>query len=574
MKKTKELLIIALFLGGILVFCLLGKSAAYQNADNSFVAETPTDSEASAKTERETETQTEIVESEDAVPEVAEGVTKEKYDRWMQMLAEQTEAPVLNLIYEDLDNDGVVEALAFCGEETEKGYKGDFYLLTDNQIMEIDQKYSFYSYLNMGEIVTFDGIKLILLTDWGDDLYEIRRCYYFLNEGKLTELYYGFGDELLRYDAGRLCMGDEYYWDGVTYYIPYYFYVCKNELREYGGMTVSTEDFATFQGADVILDQIENDGYKITSIYQRTNGIVNINCKKGRDKRNVRAMITENRVEVMPVTEGNFYEMGETVQALYPGIAFYGDHAEELREKIKAYADEPIVNFIYDDFDGNGTYEALVVCGMERDLECKGEIYFVSDEGIREIPKNTRYDYTNGCCKVFDLDGAKIICIEYRETYSSALAYYYQVKDNVITELEGSGFGNGLLSDADGRAYIVDSCYDYMKGGGGHTWNAYYVYWDDGMKEYGGTEISVEEFLAYEGADAIIAKIKGDGYYLGTIYRRANGIININCGDDEYNLNVRVVVEGERAEVSPVDAGFEFYEEGVIHPALTNLAVY
>ena len=196
------------------MFCLLVK--------------TPTDSEESDKTETEAETLTEIIESEEEVPEVTEGVTKDQYDNWMQMLAEQTEAPVLNVIYEDLDNDGVVEALAFCGEEMEEGYEEAFYLLTDNQIMEIDQKYSFDDYLNMGEIVVFDGIKLILLTDWNENPDWMRKCYYFLNEGKLTELYYGDGDELLKYDDGRLCMGDRYYWDGVIYYIPYYFYICMN----------------------------------------------------------------------------------------------------------------------------------------------------------------------------------------------------------------------------------------------------------------------------------------------------------------------------------------------------------
>ncbi len=76
---------------------------------------------------------------------------------------------------------------------------------------------------------------------------------------------------------------------------------------------------------------------------------------------------------------------------------------------------------------------------------------------------------------------------------------------------------------------MTDSQYDACVDGTGHTWNIYYFYWDNGLKEYGGTQISIDKFLTYEGSNEVVKKIAEDGYEITSIYKRKNGIMNVNC---------------------------------------------
>ena len=116
---------------------------------------------------------------------------------------------------------------------------------------------------------------------------------------------------------------------------------------------------------------------------------------------------------------------------------------------------------------------------------------------------------------------------------------------------------------------MTDSQYDATIDGTGHTWNTYYFYWDDGLREYGGTEILVEEFSKYNGADRIVDKILKDGFDIMSIYKRQNGIININCCDGYNNVNLTVFFENKNVSAE------NFYEEGIIKAALIpKIATY
>lgn len=80
--------------------------------------------------------------------------------------------------------------------------------------------------------------------------------------------------------------------------------------------------------------------------------------------------------------------------------------------------------------------------------------------------------------------------------------------------------------------------------------------------------------MAYSGADEIVKKITADGYEITTIYKRENGIINVNCCDGWSNDNVRIICDNENVELLPVTEDF-YYEEGIIKPALIpDIATY
>lgn len=244
---------------------------------------------------------------------------------------------------------------------------------------------------------------------------------------------------------------------------------------------------------------------------------------------------------------------------------------EQLMQLLESRVFEPIVNFIYDDFDNNGVYEAIAFCGEYSSMEnvYSGTPYLVTREGVQRIREEDIYSNAG---VVYDFGNTKIISIT-KHYATSSVSYYYKLDGTEVREIDGSGFGE-LYQDEYGNMCMTDSQYDAMVDGTGHTWNVYYFYWDDGLKEYGGTEISQEEFLQYDGADSIINTILSDGYDISTIYRRANRIININCCDGYCNKNVRVLLKKGSVSVFPVEE-YSNYQEGIIKQALVpEIATY
>lgn len=64
---------------------------------------------------------------------------------------------------------------------------------------------------------------------------------------------------------------------------PYYLYFdeATGTLKEYGGISISKKDLLKLKGTSDILDQLNKKGCKITDIFYRQNGIININYKDG-----------------------------------------------------------------------------------------------------------------------------------------------------------------------------------------------------------------------------------------------------------------------------------------------------
>ncbi|MCD8324432.1 MAG: tetratricopeptide repeat protein, partial [Clostridiales bacterium] len=100
----------------------------------------------------------------------------------------------------------------------------------------------------------------------------------------------------------------------------------------------------------------------------------------------------------------------------------------QLREILSTYTDEEILNFIYDDFDYDGVYEAIAFCGEVNEVEggYYGTFYLVTGTGVMILREEDAYWTTGG---VLDFGNVKIAYIS--EYYATGdVGYYYQINGN------------------------------------------------------------------------------------------------------------------------------------------------
>ena len=112
--------------------------------------------------------------------------------------------------------------------------------------------------------------------------------------------------------------------------------------------------------------------------------------------------------------------------------------------------------------------------------------------------------------------------------YGGSTTRLWTVLDSASVQVEDGLYGN--ITYAGGNelhAYL--SAFDGWSDGTRHTWQCYcYFLYGVEMREYGGINISKNQLWAFEGAEEILLGVMEEGYEIGDIIYRANGIINVN----------------------------------------------
>ena len=223
-----------------------------------------------------------------------------------------------------------------------------------------------------------------------------------------------------------------------------------------------------------------------------------------------------------------------------------------LQEAEKKYTDKVIQasgvdsaevrNTIVHDFDKNGTVEAFVFVGGEPDEmgAAQGKLYFVNDEKCEVVKESGSFFCgEEGMMWLYEVEDKAFL--EVADAYAtSTVSYLYYVdngnwKESVVSGL-GSFFEPGYVDDYCVSLSSYDAFLDYEDGKEsegmytGHTWKNYYFHYDKetgDFAEYKGRAISVED-LDKSCGFPLSEEITAEGYEIGDIYRRDNGIINVN----------------------------------------------
>lgn len=226
---------------------------------------------------------------------------------------------------------------------------------------------------------------------------------------------------------------------------------------------------------------------------------------------------------------------------------------KELAEKLvyeKEINPDDIRRHRYGDFDQDRIHECFFFIGdpIQTDVGTAfGNVFFVNSAGCNMLC-DTRFIGVEPDGEVFRAlyyDNAAYVI--YNEIYATDnISYVYRIIGSEIVESSISGIGKLQISDKDPKQIIITlSAYDltYTREPGlegaefwtGHTWKDYYFYYDEKegyFKEYGGTRIDEEELKKICGFD-LGGEIKREGYEIGDIFKRENGIVNVNYSKKE-----------------------------------------
>ena len=209
--------------------------------------------------------------------------------------------------------------------------------------------------------------------------------------------------------------------------------------------------------------------------------------------------------------------------------------------------EDKIVDFIRDDFDGDGKDEAFAIVGDE-DVDfgsVVGSAWFITDSKCENLFGNVGQGLLNEI-REMNIGGTNYILISQLFVSESYTVVYY-ISDGELKLANFSGIGAVWYDEKNPDKFtITNSAYDMMwdneiEAPIGHTWKKYYFFYDseDGLiHEYGGTPVDSETIKKFCNRD-LVNELVPEGDKIGEVFIRGNGMIVINYEhkDDSGSIN-------------------------------------
>lgn len=269
------------------------------------------------------------------------------------------------------------------------------------------------------------------------------------------------------------------------------------------------------------------------------------------------------------------------------------DTETQLRERLAEYGEGNIIWFNFDDFDGDGTYEAFAFMGKAGAEYMDGVLWYVNENYAAELKESGKWHTP----EIVNANGTNFL---FAENYDDGLTYVFGIENSKVYETAVSGNFSHLIYTG-GRDFTAEfTSYDYYEDGvmakqKDPTTKIYWFYLEDGeFHEYGadntlrradlrkyptGSEIIDEIYKNglteallreyYPGADEETLKtIAEEAGYFHSIMLRENGIINLNFyGAYEDCFYITFKING--SDVDVIDEGRGFYLPAAVEAIAT-----
>ena len=227
---------------------------------------------------------------------------------------------------------------------------------------------------------------------------------------------------------------------------------------------------------------------------------------------------------------------------------------------------------VFGDFDKDGINELIAIYG-ETDLkwgDTTGEVWFASKNDAYMLFKEYRYLEP----KVVESKDRYFIKMEACNISDSMSAYCELKNSTALVETAGYTGCQGLYpDDVYGDFTYVTSTYDSftevydgVPHGMGHTWKGEWAYLDgNNIIRYAPMPITKEQFLEYDGAQAVLDAVQAENGSLGDILKRGNGIISVNyrIGKDEFLTNRFRLLKYRNGVVYDITDKVNFSDDGI-----------
>ncbi|HBC93741.1 MAG TPA: hypothetical protein DCZ10_12820 [Pelotomaculum sp.] len=240
---------------------------------------------------------------------------------------------------------------------------------------------------------------------------------------------------------------------------------------------------------------------------------------------------------------------------------------ELFMQKLQSETNEKIISLLYDDYDGDGKYEAFALTGKESAEG--GEPWFVSESVLVKL------DDTDWCAppEVVLIGGKKFI--KYEKIYATGRPLFLLCVENSKPQSVLSGGAQDLQQIGDGTFTVQQNTLDAGADGTGRTLKQYWLYYDNGFHEYGGIEITESELLEFNGAESVLKEIQAGGGVLKNILYRANHIINVNYQTPQgMNRYINLQYDDTSVSVLPTDHNGGVYLAALLPEIATYPAAF
>lgn len=164
---------------------------------------------------------------------------------------------------------------------------------------------------------------------------------------------------------------------------------------------------------------------------------------------------------------------------------------------------ETVIDFLYDDYNKDGHYEAFVLTGEKTE-----KLWYMSSDGC-EIVKEDLGENANSEADILTFQVKDYLLLQREKNGKKNTLVYSIDNDNQVVEINISEKGY-LYQNQEGEMVLqVTGQENTVSQNEKEFCCDYYLYYalDEGFKEYGAIPIAKEQFLEFEGAQEILDKI-------------------------------------------------------------------
>lgn len=208
-----------------------------------------------------------------------------------ETLNKSTKETIQKIYYKDFDKDGKKEAVAITSKEIDElGYVFGKVWYIDNDQCKYMGESKFSIYKRTIKLCKVKKGYILYFESGAGGSFTISSAYFFGKSGaiELNNVYSGIKFQGKNKFTQVQSTFDGMYDSGLNgftghTYKQYWFYWNGKKLVEYGGIKISQKQLKQKKGGNSVLKKIKKEKGKVTTIYYRSNGLVNINYKVGKE---------------------------------------------------------------------------------------------------------------------------------------------------------------------------------------------------------------------------------------------------------------------------------------------------